>query len=109
MECRSLELDEIRKQRAIQPCACILLDHGSPINDGDAASAVPFESPPQRTAIDNETYQVPCSKDEVQGASQGTMSKDQACRKPPTQSESFYCHGYLNKKYATPRRIRASI
>jgi hypothetical protein len=102
MECRSLELDGIRKQRAAQPCASILLDHGSPINDGDAASAVPFESPPQRAAIDNETYN-------VQGAIQGTMSKDQACSMQPTQSESFYYHGYLNKEYATPRRIRASI
>jgi hypothetical protein len=109
MECRSLELDGIRKQRAAQPCASILLDHGSPINDGDAASAVPFESPPQRAALDNETYNVPCSKDEVQGAMQGTMSKDQACRKPPAHSESFYYHGYINKEYATPRRIRASI
>jgi hypothetical protein len=102
MECRSLELDGIRKQRAIQPCASILLDHGSPINDGDAASAVPFESPPQCAAIDNETFN-------VQGAIQGTMSKDQACRMQPTQSESFYYHGYLNKEYASPRRIRASI
>eukprot|EP00884_Botryococcus_braunii_P022660 jgi/Botrbrau1/9078/Bobra.178_2s0010.1 len=49
------------------------------------------------------------AKDEVQGAVQGTMSKDQACRMQPTQLESFYYHGYLNKEHAIPRRIRAII
>eukprot|EP00884_Botryococcus_braunii_P006860 jgi/Botrbrau1/16175/Bobra.0377s0003.1 len=108
-ECWSLELDGICKRRAIQPRASILMDQGSRMNNGDAANAVHSESPSQRAAIDNDTYKIPCSKDEVQGAVQGTMSKDQACRMQPTQLESFYYHGYLNKEYAIPRRIRAII
>jgi hypothetical protein len=108
-ECWSLELDGICKRRAIQPRASILMGQGSPMNNGDAAKAVHYESPSQRAAMDNDTYKVPCGKDEVQGAVQGTMSKDQACRMQPTQLESFYYHGYLNKEHAIPRRIRAII
>jgi hypothetical protein len=109
---KDLRKDGIRKQgaaaRVIQPCTTILLDQGSPINDGDAANAVHSESPPQR-ATDNNTYKVPGSRDEVQGLIPGSVTKDQVCRMQPSQLGSFRYHGYLNKKYATPQRIRASI
>eukprot|EP00884_Botryococcus_braunii_P010807 jgi/Botrbrau1/19728/Bobra.0604s0001.1 len=113
LACRSLDLEGIRKQgaaaRAIQPCATTLMDQGSPINNGDAANAVHTESPPQRAATDNDTYKVPCSKGEVQEVIPGSMTKDQVCRMPPSQLGSFCYHGYLNGKYATRQRIRASI
>ena len=109
MECWSLEMDGLCKQgaaaTAVPYCETTLMDQGPLINVGDAASAVPFESHIRRAATNNETYEVPCSKDDVQGV----MQNYGVCRMQPSPLESFYYHGYLNKEYAIPRCIRAMI